>query len=99
MLSDRERETLREVQHQFVTEDPRFAASFTAIGPRASTYSVQWAYTLPSWAYTTAMIVAVAFGVLLLIAGAPGTALVFAALATVIALLRRRRDQTGRRES
>jgi hypothetical protein len=27
MLSDRERETLREVQHPFVTDDPRFAAS------------------------------------------------------------------------
>jgi hypothetical protein len=99
MLSDRERETLREVQFQFVTEDPRFAASFNAIEPRASTHSVQWAYTLPDWAYTTAMFGAVAFGVLMLIAGAPGTALVFAALATAISLLRRRRDQTGRRES
>jgi hypothetical protein len=99
MLSDRERQTLDEVQHRFVTEDPRFAASFNAVWPRASTYSVQWAYTLPSWAYTTAMIVAVEFGVLTLIAGAPGTALVFAALATAINLLRRRRDQTVRRDS
>ena len=32
-------------------------------------------------------------------AGAPGSALVFAALATAIALLRQRRDQTVRRES
>jgi Protein of unknown function (DUF3040) len=99
MLSDRERETLREVQHRFVTEDPRFAASFNAVGPGASSFSVQWAYTLPSWAYTTAMIVAVALGVLMLMAGAPGSALVFAALATAISLLRRRRDQTVRRES
>jgi hypothetical protein len=99
MLSDRERETLREVQHRFVTEDPRFAASFDAVGPDASSYSVQWAYTLPSWTYTTAMSVAVALGVLMLMAGAPGSALVFAALATAISLLRRRRDQTVRRES
>jgi hypothetical protein len=99
MLSDRERETLREVQHRFVTEDPRFAASFNAVEPGASSYSVQWAYTLPSWAYTIAMSVAVALGVLMLMAGAPGSALVFAALATAISLLRRRRDQTVRRES
>jgi hypothetical protein len=45
------------------------------------------------------MIVAVAFGVLMLIAGAPGTALAFAALATAISLLRRRRDQTVQRGS
>jgi hypothetical protein len=99
MLSDRERETLREVQNRFVTEDPRFAASFNAVRPGASSYSVQWAYTLPSWAYTTAMIVAVVLGVLMLMAGAPGSALVFAVLATAISLLRRRRDQTVRRES
>jgi hypothetical protein len=99
MLSDRERETLREVQHRFVTEAPRFAASFNAVWPGASSYSVQWAYTLPSWAYTTAMIAAVALGVLMLMAGAPGSALVFAALATAISLLRRRGGQTIRRES
>lgn len=99
MLSDRERQMLDEVQRRFVTEDPRFAASFDRVGPGASSYSVRWAYTLPSWAYTTAMFVAAAFGVLMLIAGAPGTALAFAALATAISLLRRRRDQTGRRES
>jgi len=99
MLSDRKRETLREVQRRFVTEDPRFAASFNAVRPRASTYSVQWAYTLPSWAYTTAMFVAVAFGVLMLLPGAQGIALVFAALATAISVLHRRRDQTVRRES
>jgi hypothetical protein len=99
MLSDRERETLREFQHQFVTEDPRFAASFNAVSPGASSFSVQWAYTLPSWAYTTATSVAVALGVLMLMAGAPGSTLVFAALATATSLLRRRRDQTIRRES
>jgi Protein of unknown function (DUF3040) len=99
MLSDRERPTLDEVQRRFATEDPRFSASFNRARPGASSYSVQWAYTLPSWAYTTAMIVAAAFGVLMLMAGAPGTALVFAALATSISVLRRRRDQTGRRDS
>jgi hypothetical protein len=42
MLSDREHETLREVQDRFVSEDPRFAASFKAVRPDASIYSVQW---------------------------------------------------------
>ncbi len=99
MLSDRERESLREVQRRFVTEDPRFAASFNAARPGASSYSVQWAYTLPSWAYTTAMIVAVALGVLMLMAGAPGSALAFVTLATAISVLGWSRDRTGRRES
>ena len=99
MLSDRERETLREVQHRFVIEDPRFAASFDAVGRGASSFSVQWAYALPSWAYTTAMSVAAALGVLLLMVGASGGALFFAALATAIFLMRRRRDQSVRRES
>ncbi|TWF82178.1 DUF3040 family protein [Pseudonocardia hierapolitana] len=96
MLSDQERQTLDEVQRRFVTEDPRFAASFNRVGPGASSYTVRW---VPRWAYTTAMFVAAAFGVLMLIAGAPGTALAVAALATAISLLRPRRNQTGRRES
>jgi DUF3040 family protein len=90
---------LDEVQHRFVTEDPRFAASFSGVWLGESSYSVQWAYTLPSWAYTTAMIVAVASGVVMLMEGAPGSALVFATLATAISLLGWSRDQTARRES
>jgi hypothetical protein len=65
MLSDRERQTLDEVQRRFVTEDPRFAASFNRVGPSASSYSVHWAYT-------TAMIVAAASGVLRAPAGPVG---------------------------
>jgi hypothetical protein len=99
MLSDRERAALDEVQRRFVTEDPRFAESFNRVRSGASSCTVHWVYTLPSWAYTTAVIVAPASGVVMLIAGAPGSALVFAALATAISLLRRRRDQTGQRES
>jgi hypothetical protein len=72
MLGDRERQTLDEVQRRFVTEDPRFAASFNRVGPSASSYSVHWADTLPSWAYTTAVIVAAASGVLRAPAGPVG---------------------------
>ncbi|HEX2299942.1 MAG TPA: DUF3040 domain-containing protein [Pseudonocardiaceae bacterium] len=92
MLSDREREVLDEVQHRFVIEVPRFAASFNGAWLDESSYSIQWAYTQPSWAYTTAMIVAVASGVVMLMAGAPGSALVFATLATAISLLAWSRD-------
>jgi hypothetical protein len=51
MLSDRERAALDEVQRRFVTEDPRFAASFNRVRQRESSYSVHWACTLPCWAY------------------------------------------------
>ena len=89
MLSDREREVLDEVQHRFVIE----------VWLDESSHSIQWAYTLPSWAYTTAMIVAVASGVVMLLDGAPGSALVFATLATAISLLAWSRNQAARRES
>jgi hypothetical protein len=59
MLSDRERETLREVQRQLVSEDPSFARSFDALGKRDSSCRLSWAYTMPGWAYTTALVVAV----------------------------------------
>jgi len=97
MLSDRERKTLRDVQRQFDAEDPDFSRSFDDVGQH-STYSLQWAYTMPRWAYTTAIVVAVALGMLMLLARAPGTALLFAALATMISMIRRRRDDSAGRE-
>lgn len=97
MLSDRERNTLREVQRQFDAEDPNFSRSFVDVGQH-STYSFQWAYAMPRWAYTTAIVVAVALGLLMLLARAPGTALLFAALATMIAMIRSGRDDPAGRE-
>lgn len=97
MLSDRERKTLREVQRQFDAEDPDFSRSFDD-GLGQSSYSFRWAYPMPRWAYTTAIDVAVALGVLMLLARAPGTALLFAALATMIAMIRGHRDESGGRE-
>jgi hypothetical protein len=47
MLSDRERETLREVQRQLESEDPSFARSFDALGKRDSGCGLSWAYTMP----------------------------------------------------
>lgn len=97
MLSDRERKTLRELQSQFDAEDPDFSRSFDD-GLRHSTYSLQWAYTKPRWMYTTAIVVAVALGVLMMVARSPGTALLFAALATMVLMVRRRRDDPPGRE-
>ncbi len=99
MLSDRERQTLREVQRQFAAEDPDFARAFDDVGRGQSTYSLAWVYAMPRWVYTIAIAVSVALGVLMLLTRAPGTALVFAALATVIAMLRKRRDEPGNRET
>lgn len=98
MLSDREQKTFRELQRQFAAEDPAFVRTFDEVPPR-SAYSVQWAYGLPRWVYTSAMLVAVALGVLMLLARAPSIALVFAAIATLISVVRRRRDEPGRRDA
>jgi hypothetical protein len=97
VLNDRDRKTLREVQRQSDAEDPDFSRSFDD-GLQQSTYSVQWVYTMPRWVHTTALVTAVALGVLMVVARAPGTALLFAALATMISMVRRRRDDPPGRE-
>ncbi|MDN5859195.1 MAG: DUF3040 domain-containing protein [Pseudonocardia sp.] len=94
MLSDRERETLRELEHQFEAEDPDFSRSFED-GERLSTYSMRWAYAMPGWVYPTAIVVVLAMGVLMLASRSPGTALLFVALAAMISIVRRSRDEPG----
>lgn len=59
MLSDRERRALREVESQLTAQDPDFTRSFDTVG-HPSTYSIQWIYELPSWAYRLAIGLAVA---------------------------------------
>ena len=99
MLNDQEREMLREVQRQLVLSDPRFARSFDALDARHSSCSFPWAYTIPGLAYTTVMILAVVLGLLMLVAGAPGTALAFAALAATTRAVRRHQyGDSGRPE-
>lgn len=76
MLSDRERETLHEIQCRLVVEDPGFTQSFDASeqrlsrGPRGR-----------HRAYTVGIVVAVMLCVLMLMSQSPGTALAFAAIA------------------
>lgn len=98
MLSDHEWKALREVERQFMADDPTFPRSFDDVGQPPSTCSLQWAYAWPRWVYTTATAVAVGLGVLMIVARAPGTAMVFALLATMIAMARSHRDEPGQRE-
>jgi Flp pilus assembly protein TadB len=99
VLSDHEQQALREVQRHLMAEDPDFARSFDEAGRQDSTYSVQWVYAMPRWVYATAVVVAVALGVLMLVVSGPGTALIVAVLATTIFVIQRRRGTPGRREA
>lgn len=89
MLSDRERETLREVQRQFLAEDPGLARSFDDVGQQDP---LQWLAAVPRWAYTATFVAMVLLGILMITARAPGVALALAALATLVSLARRQRD-------
>jgi uncharacterized RDD family membrane protein YckC len=81
-----------------MAEDPDFARSFDEAGWRDSTFSGQWAYATPRWVFATAVVAAVALGVLMLVVSGPVTALVVAVLATMIFVIRRRGGAPGRRE-
>jgi hypothetical protein len=99
VLSDREREILHEMQHRFRAEDPGFARAFDEVGRRDSHFSLQWAYGMPRWMYMTSIIGAVALSVLMLLALAPWTALMFITLASVIAAALFHRDNEARQTS
>jgi DUF3040 family protein len=92
VLSDRERETLHEIQCRLLVEDPGFAQSFDASkhrllrGPR-------WRHR----AYTVGIVVAVMLCVLMLMSQSPGTALAFAAMTGWLFMARRGRLGTSQR--
>ncbi|MBW0101805.1 DUF3040 domain-containing protein [Pseudonocardia sp. KRD291] len=97
MLSDHERKALQEVERQFMAQDPDFTRSFdTARQP--STYSIQCIYEMPWWAYRIAIGLAVALGFLMMLSGAPWTAILFAGLAVLFSVVQKRRSEPGRRE-
>jgi hypothetical protein len=98
VLSDREQQAWREVQRQLMAEDPDFARSFDEAGRKDSTFSGQWVYAMPRWVFATTVVAAAALGVLMLVVSGPGTALVIAALTTMIFVIRRRGGAPGRRE-
>ena len=88
MLSDRERETLYEIQRRLLVEDPSFAQSFDADLQRLP----REPRDRHRWAYTTAIVVAMMLCALMLLAQSPGTALAFAAIAAALFMARRRHN-------
>jgi hypothetical protein len=78
MLSDHEWDTLREVERQFLTEDPAFTRSFDTRARRLRRRH------LDSASVKIAIMVAVLLGALMLMAGSPGGALAFAAATGLI---------------
>ncbi|MEU8398327.1 DUF3040 domain-containing protein [Nonomuraea sp. NPDC048892] len=77
MLDDYEREALREIQRQLLVEDPDFAKSFSTDAQRLHRAATP---DLSRQAYTVMRVFSSAFVVILLLAGSPFLALLFAAL-------------------
>ncbi|MGH3522554.1 MAG: DUF3040 domain-containing protein [Mycobacterium sp.] len=91
MLSDRERETLDQIQRQLLVEDPGFAQSFDSDAQRLPRES-RAPRDRHRWAYTGAIVVAVMLCTLMLLAHSPGTALAFAAITGALFMARRRHN-------
>ncbi len=96
MLSDRERETLDQIQRRLLVEDPGFAQSFDADAQRLPPPKPR---DRLRWAYTAAIVVAVMLCALMVLAQSPGTALAFAAIAGALFMARRWRYEIKQRET
>ncbi|MGH3825433.1 MAG: DUF3040 domain-containing protein [Pseudonocardiaceae bacterium] len=96
MLSDRERETLDQIQRRLLVEDPGFAQSFDADAQRLPR-EPRGPRDRLRLAYTAAIVVAVMLCGLMLLARSPGTALAFAAIAGALFMARRWRHGTNQR--
>lgn len=92
MLSDRERETLYEIQRQFWDEDPNVAHSLEAAERRLSR-------DLRRCVYAITVAVAAPLSLFMLAVGLPASALLFAAVAGCAWVARRRRIDQGHRHS
>ncbi|MFD1545044.1 DUF3040 domain-containing protein [Nonomuraea guangzhouensis] len=93
MLDDYEREALREIQRRLLVEDPEFAQSFDADTQRLNRAATP---DLPKRAYTVMLVFGSAFVVILLLAGSPFIALLFAALTMWVWYARAHRQENGR---
>ncbi len=102
MLSDHEREALHEIQHQLLVEDPGFAQSFDTETQSLDTTAKRPHRGSPDWTrriYTILLVLSSTYGVILLLAGSPISALALAALAGVSWEARRRHDGTSPQRS
>ena len=88
MLNDHERETLREVERQFLVEDPDFTRSFATRAQRLERRR------LDGELVKIFLVAAALLSALLLVAGSPSGALAFAAVTGVIWLTRQRSNTT-----
>jgi len=88
VLSDHERETLREIQRHMVAEDPDFERSFDALEAPAR----------HRWAYTTLVAVTGVLAPVMLLAGSIGGALTFAIAAGSLWWTRHLEDIAGQPE-
>ncbi len=98
MLSDREREALHEIQHQLLVEDPGFAQSFDTETQSLDTTAQRPHRGWPDQTrrlYTILLVLSSTYGVILLLAGSPASALALAAMAALCWEARRRRDGTS----
>lgn len=90
MLSDHERETLREIQRQLVVNDPDLQRSFRAFEESTPTQTPppegRWAYG--GWAYTAGIVVATVLAIVMLLTGSLGGALAFAIIAASVSVAR-----------
>ena len=91
MLNDHERKTLREVERQFLVEDPEFTRSFATRAQRLERRH------LDGGLVKIALVAAVLLGALMLVAGSPSGALAFAAVAGLIWLARQHSNDTRSR--
>ncbi|MEV1245475.1 DUF3040 domain-containing protein [Nonomuraea sp. NPDC050022] len=93
MLDDYEREALREIQRRLLVEDPEFAQSFDT---DARCLRRAAAPDLSRRAYTVMLVFSSVFGVILLLAGSPFIALLFAALTMWVCYARAHRRESSR---
>ena len=90
MLSDHERKTLREVERQFIAEDPEFNRAFEARQTRLSRHPHRLGAGI-------AVVVAALFTAFLLVAGSLAGALAFAVATGLIWVAWRHSADTERR--
>jgi Protein of unknown function (DUF3040) len=98
VLDDREREALHEIQRQLLVEDPGFAQSFDTETQALDTQTQRVHRGAPDVTrrtYTILLVLSSTYGVILLLAGSPISALMLAAMAALIWEARRRRGGTS----
>ncbi|GAA3463743.1 DUF3040 domain-containing protein [Saccharothrix longispora] len=93
MLSEREQDTLLEIQRRLTADDPDFERSFRALDEVTPAVG-------PTRPRISSVIIALAagFAVLVLLAGSPVGALPYAAIAVLVRVVRDLPDTTARHE-